>query len=89
MLAASALTNPEVDALLDGLCSVAEHIELHYRLRPVLRDPSDEIVLETAVVGRADVLVTFNVRDFRGAEHVGARVLQPGPAWHESKEFKP
>jgi len=29
-----------------------------------LRDPGDEMVLETAVNGRADALVTFNVRDF-------------------------
>jgi predicted nucleic acid-binding protein len=29
-----------------------------------LRDPGDEMVLETAVNVRADALVTFNVRDF-------------------------
>jgi predicted nucleic acid-binding protein len=29
-----------------------------------LRDPGDEMVLEAAVNGRADSLVTFNVRDF-------------------------
>jgi predicted nucleic acid-binding protein len=29
-----------------------------------LRDPGDEMVLEAAVIGRADALVTFNVRDF-------------------------
>jgi predicted nucleic acid-binding protein len=35
----------------------------HWR-RPQLRDPGDEMVLETAVNVRADALVTFNVRDF-------------------------
>jgi predicted nucleic acid-binding protein len=29
-----------------------------------LRDPGDEMVLEAAINGRADLLVTFNVRDF-------------------------
>lgn len=28
------------------------------------RDPGDEMVLETTINGRADALVTFNVRDF-------------------------
>jgi predicted nucleic acid-binding protein len=32
-----------------------------------LRDPSDEMILEAAINGRADALVTFNVRDFAAA----------------------
>ena len=32
--------------------------------RPKLRDPSDEMVLEAAINGSADALVTFNRRDF-------------------------
>ena len=32
--------------------------------RPQLRDPGDEMVLEAAVNGRADFLVTFNVPAF-------------------------
>jgi len=38
--------------------------ETHFLWRPQLRDPGDEMVLETTVNGRADALVTFNVRDF-------------------------
>jgi predicted nucleic acid-binding protein len=37
---------------------------IHYFWRPQLRDPSDEMVLETAVNGRANLLITFNVRDY-------------------------
>jgi len=33
-------------------------------LEAALRDPSDKMVLETAVNGRANLLVTFNVRDY-------------------------
>jgi predicted nucleic acid-binding protein len=32
---------------------------IHYFWRPQLRDPSDEMVLETAVNGRANLLITF------------------------------
>ena len=52
-----------------------------YLWRPVLRDPDDEMVLEAAVNGRADLLLTFNRRDFAGSERFGVRVERPGPAW--------
>ena len=39
------------------------------------------MVLEAAVNGRADALVTFNIRDFAGvAEQFGVAVLPPGEA---------
>ncbi len=39
------------------------------------------MVLEAAVNGRADALVTFNVRDFgKAPEAFGIEVLQPGEA---------
>lgn len=34
-------------------------------LRVLTRDPDDNAVLECAVVGRADYLVTWNVKDFQ------------------------
>jgi predicted nucleic acid-binding protein len=43
---------------------MAEPLKAHFLWRPQLRDPGDEMVLETAVNGQADTLVTFNVRDF-------------------------
>jgi predicted nucleic acid-binding protein len=39
------------------------------------------MVLEAAVNGQADALVTFNTRDFAGvAERFGVAVLSPGDA---------
>jgi predicted nucleic acid-binding protein len=31
---------------------------------PALADPDDEMVLDAAVNGRADAIVTFNIHDF-------------------------
>ena len=45
---------------------------------PALRDPGDDMVLELAVEAGADYLVTFNARDFAGAERFGVRVIAPG-----------
>lgn len=49
-------------------------------------DPTDEMVLEAAVNGRADQLLTFNTRDFAGARRFAVHVSTPGPAWQNWKE---
>ena len=64
-LAASRATMEDVSAVLDELASVARRVELVIRTRPLLSDPNDEMLLETAINGRADAIVTFNDRDFR------------------------
>jgi len=64
-LAASRATIEDVSAVLDELASVTRRVELVIRTRLLLSDPNDEMVLETAINGRADAIVTFNDRDFR------------------------
>jgi predicted nucleic acid-binding protein len=61
---AAGLSEREVGIFLDAVVAMAEPVTTHFLWRPQLRDPSDEMVLEAAVNGRADLLVTFNVRDF-------------------------
>lgn len=77
-LAASGVTREEVSAVLDELALVGERVELAVRLRPMLADPNDEMVLETAINGRADAIITFNERDFRRvAGRFRCAVLRP------------
>jgi len=52
---------------LDYLADLVLPVEPWFLWRPQLRDPADELVLEAAVNGRADALVTFNQRHFRPA----------------------
>jgi putative PIN family toxin of toxin-antitoxin system len=61
---AAGLSEREVEIFLDAVVAMAEPVKTHFLWRPQLRDPSDEMVLEAAVNGQADLLVTFNVRDF-------------------------
>lgn len=69
----------EIDSFLRALASACKPVEIHFQWRPQLSDADDEIVLETAVNGRAHALVTHNVRHFRSAaEKFGLRVLRPG-----------
>jgi putative PIN family toxin of toxin-antitoxin system len=67
----------DIDDVLEYLCSVATLHEVYYLWRPVLRDPEDDMVLELAVGAGCEAIVTFNVRDFEGAEGFGLRVEGP------------
>ena len=65
--------------------AVGRPVEVSYLWRPTLHDPDDEMVLEAAVNGRADLLLTFNLRHFAGSERLGVRSERPGPAWRRWK----
>ena len=58
------LSLEKLDIVLDTLAAHVEPVHLNYLWRPQLRDPNDEMVLETALNGTADALVTFNTKDF-------------------------
>lgn len=80
-LRASGLSAGDVEAILDAVAAVAEPIQLAFLWRPAVRDPNDDMVLEAAVNGRADAIVTFNTRDFdEVAAEFGIAVLLPGNA---------
>jgi putative PIN family toxin of toxin-antitoxin system len=80
---AAGLALGEVDVFTDAVLAMAEPVEPHFLWRPQLRDPADEMVLETAINGRAEAVVTFNRRDFGQAPgRFGIKVLMPGQALH-------
>jgi putative PIN family toxin of toxin-antitoxin system len=75
------LTINQIDAFLHALLALTEPVRAHFLWRPQLRDPDDEMVLETAINGRADAVVTFNVRDYGIApSQFGVEVLLPREA---------
>ncbi|MEO8596266.1 MAG: putative toxin-antitoxin system toxin component, PIN family [Candidatus Solibacter sp.] len=68
----------DIEKFLDAIVALAEAVPTHFLWRPQLRDPNDEMVLEAAVNGGADILVTFNVRDYgTAAGRFGVEVLLP------------
>ncbi len=78
---AAGLTRKEVDIFLDAIAALVEPVDTHFLWRPQLRDPADEMVLEAAVNGRAQAIVTFNVRDFgTAAARFGVDLLLPREA---------
>ena len=78
---AAGLSDWEVDVFVTAVIALAEPVEMHFLWRPQLRDPGDEMVLEAAINGHADALVTFNVRDFGVApSRFGVELLLPREA---------
>lgn len=75
---AAGMSQKRVGIFLDAVLALAEPVETHFMWRPQLRDPADEFVLEAAVNGGANTIVTFNKRDFvRVADTFGIEVLSP------------
>jgi putative PIN family toxin of toxin-antitoxin system len=76
---ATGMSPEDVEGFLAAFASAAEPVELNFMWRPQLRDPADELMLEAAVNGRADALVTHNVSDFQSVTgRFGVRTLSPG-----------
>ena len=54
----------EVSATIGAIARRFTPVPIHFRWRPLLSDPDDEMVLECAINSSADAIVTFNKRDF-------------------------
>ncbi len=73
-----------IDRFLASLAAASEAVEISFQWRPQLRDANDEMVLETALNGQADALVTHNMKDFAvAAKKFGLRILRPGDVLKE------
>ncbi len=80
------MSEADVASFLAALASASEGVEVHFQWRLQLSDPADEIVLEAAINGHADALVTHNIADFaEAARRFGLRVVAPGNILKELK----
>jgi predicted nucleic acid-binding protein len=75
----------QVEHFVRSFCTywaaVAKPVRLAFRWRPSLADADDDMVLETAVNGGANAIVTFNQRDFGvAAGSFDCDIIQPGAA---------
>ncbi len=76
----------DIDVILDRIAATFCPVIIYYSWRPFLRDANDDMVLEAAVNGESDMIVTFNLKDF---DHVkskfGIEVLNPGTILRRQK----
>lgn len=70
----------QVEAILAALAHYGKEVPIFYRLRPNLKDESDNMVFECAANFGARAIVTHNIRDFRHTElrGYGFELLTPG-----------
>jgi len=86
-LKAAGLSVADVGVLLDAVAAVAEPVRLAFLWRPTLPDADDDMVLEAALSGDADMLVTFNRRDFEIATSAwGVLVVTPQEALKQMRK---
>lgn len=73
------LSSAEVEQLLSALFSVSEWVQIHYLWRPNLVDEGDNFLIELAVAGGANSIVTNNIKDLVNAElkFENLRILRP------------
>jgi len=72
------LSVDDVNGLVDSLCALSvRHEQIHFVWRPSLPDVRDEHILDLAVKGSCTAIITYNIRDFAGAERFGIRIIDP------------
>lgn len=86
-LKAARVSSVDVNNFLDVLAGVVVPVEVFYLWRPQLKDANDDMVLEAAVSGQADAIVTFNIRDFLpSAENFHIQVSKPSDFLKELRD---
>jgi putative PIN family toxin of toxin-antitoxin system len=75
----SPLTRTERMEFFAAFLSVCRWVPIYYTWRPNLRDEGDNHLVELAIAGGADAIVTRNLKDFRGADlkFPSIRILDP------------
>ena len=64
--------------LIEAVEAFAEPVEIVMKPRPLSADPNDDMVLDVAINGRAEALITNNKKHFVGARKMfGIPVLSP------------
>lgn len=75
---ASGKTREDAEAVIRLLEAIATPVFVTIKERPLSQDANDDMVLDVAINGSADAIVTNNIRDFaRAAERFGIQALTP------------
>ncbi len=81
------LSLEQVDSFVKAPALLIEPIDVRFQWRPQLADPNHDMVFEAAINGRADALVTHNVRHFAVvSRRFDLEVLAPGEILKRSRD---
>ena len=68
VIARCPLSKTDIEVLLAALMSVSQWVQVYYLWRPNLKDEADNHLIELAIAGNAEAIVTQNIKDFQRAE---------------------
>ncbi len=71
------LTHSNIEDIIDYLCTIGKHRQVHFLWRPNLKDSGDDFILELAVESGCNYIVTHNLKDFVGSEKFQVEVVTP------------
>jgi putative PIN family toxin of toxin-antitoxin system len=87
---ASTLSKREILELIEAMEAFAEPIEVVMKTRPLSPDPNDNMILDLAINGRAEALITSNTKHFVGGrEEVWNSGAFPGRTVRKNEGGKP
>ena len=75
---ALAVSNQQIEVVLDNICALSSFQKIYFLWRPFLRDPKDDHILEVAVASKTETIITHNLKDFKGVEKFGVKAIAPG-----------
>ena len=62
------ITDEERRKLLNAFYNICHWVSIHYLWRPNIKDEGDNFLIELAVAGNADYLITNNIGDFKNMQ---------------------
>jgi predicted nucleic acid-binding protein len=71
------LSAQDITNILDLIYRESHRQVIWFSWRPASPDPGDDLVLDAAIVGGCDFVVSFNERHLRAARDFGMEVLTP------------
>ena len=75
--AAPGLTPQDITNILDLIYRESHRQLVWFSWRPLSPDPGDDAILEAAIAGHCDYVVSFNKRHLQAAREFGIEVLKP------------
>jgi predicted nucleic acid-binding protein len=75
--AAPGLTPQDITNILDMIYRESHRQLVWFSWRPLSPDPDDDAILEAAIAGHCDYVVSFNKRHLQAAREFGIEVFKP------------
>jgi len=69
------LNKEEQEELFNAYLSTCRYNKIYYTWRPNLKDEGDNFLVELAVSSGAEVILTYNLKDFKNAELIFAHKI--------------